>query len=234
LQHVQHADRPRSLERAQPQSQTVFPELRITTMPESVLRPAAEATPARTAEVFRAAAELMVEKGYGGTSIGDIAQAVGMTKAGLYHHISGKQDMLYQILNHAMDVLNRIVATPVRLIEDPEERLRLLMRLNIQGQVKHGLAFTVLFSEINHLAPAQQEEIRGRIKEHHALIRETLRELADSRRLRSLDVNIATMHIMNAITGISRWKHQDFTSDEEHLIRETVDYTMAALLKSVR
>jgi len=203
-------------------------------MPESVLQPAPKATPARTAEIFRAAAELMVEKGYGGTSIGDIAQAVGMTKAGLYHHISGKQDMLYQILNHAMDVLNRIVTTPVRLIGDPEERLRQLMRLNIQGQVRHGLAFTVLFSEINHLGPAQQEEIRGRIQEHHALIRETLRELAKNGQLRSLDVNIATMHIMNAMTGVARWKGEDFTSNEDHLIEETVAYTMAALLKPVR
>lgn len=161
-----------------------------------------------------------------------IAQAVGMTKAGLYHHISGKQDLLYQILNHAMDELDRIVtAPPVRLIEDPEERLRQLMRLQIQGEISHGLAFVVLFSEINHLAPAQQKEIRGRIKEHHALIRETLRELAEGERLRNLDVNIATMHIMNAMTGVARWKYQDFASDEENLVHETVAYTMAALLK---
>ena len=200
-------------------------------MPESGLQPGPEAAPARRADVFRAAAELMVEKGYGGTSIGDIAQAVGMTKAGLYHHISGKQDMLYQILNHAMDELERIVITPVRLIEDPEERLRQLMRLHIQGSVEHGLAFTVLMSEMNHLAPAQQKEIRGRIAEYHALIRETLRELADNGRLRSLDVNIATMHIMNAMTGITRWKPQDFTRDMDHLVKETIAYTMAALLK---
>jgi len=49
---------------------------------------------ARNEEVFRAAAKLMVQKGYGGTSISDIAKAVGLTKAGLYHHITSKQDML--------------------------------------------------------------------------------------------------------------------------------------------
>ncbi len=200
-------------------------------MPASGLRLAPEEAPARTADVFRAAAELMVEKGFGGTSIGDIAKATGMTKAGLYHHISSKQDMLYQILKHAMDELERVVSTPVRLIDDPEERLRRLVRLHIQGSFKHGPAFTVLMSEINHLAPAQQEEIRGRIREYHALIHETLRELAENGRLRSLDVNIATMHIMNAITGVARWKYQDFAGDEEHLIHETVAYTMAALLK---
>jgi AcrR family transcriptional regulator len=200
-------------------------------MPTSGLRSPTPETSDRGADVFRAAAELMVAKGYGGTSIGDIAQAVGMTKAGLYHHISGKQDLLYQILNHAMDELDRVVSRPVRLIEDPEERLRQLIRLHIQGSIEHGLAFTVLMSEINHLAAKQQKRIRGRIKEYHALIRETLQELAGNRRLRSLDINIATMHIMNAITGVARWKYQDFAGDEEHLIHETVAYTMAALLK---
>jgi TetR/AcrR family transcriptional regulator, cholesterol catabolism regulator len=200
-------------------------------MPQSDLQPAPEATPARTADVFRAAAELMVEKGYGGTSIGDIAQAVGMTKAGLYHHISGKQDMLYQILNHALDELERVVSTPVQLVEDPEERLRQLIRLHIQGSIEHGLAFTGLMSEMNHLAAKQQEAIRGRIEQYHALIRETLRELADGERLRRLDINIATMHIMKTITGIARWRYQDFASDAEHLIQETIAYTMAALLK---
>jgi len=200
-------------------------------MPEPGLQSAPEVSPTRTADVFRAAVELMVEKGYGGTSIGDIAQAVGMTKAGLYHHISSKQDMLYQILNHAMDELDRVVSMPVRLIEDPEERLRELIRLHIQGSIEHGLAFTALMSEINHLAAKQQKQLRGRIEQYHALIRETLRELADSGRLRSLDIDIATMHIMKTITGIARWKYQDFTSDAEHLIQETIAYTMAALLK---
>ncbi len=197
----------------------------------SGLRSVPRETPARRADVFRAAAGLMVEKGYGGTSIGDIAQAVGMTKAGLYHHISGKQDMLYQILNHALDELDRVVSTPVRLIEDQEQRLRQLIRLHIQGSIEHGLAFTGLMSEINHIAAKQQKQIRGRIEQYHALIRETLRELADGGRLRNLDIDIATMHIMKTITGIARWKYQDFASDAEHLIQETIAYTMAALLK---
>jgi len=216
------------------QASAKFVPQEVINMPEPVLQSAPKATPARTAEVYRAAAESMVKRGFGGTSISEIAQAVGMTKAGLYHHISSKQDMLYQILNYAIDELERIVTAPVRLLEDPEERLRQLMRLQIHGSVKHGLAFTVLFSEINHLVPAQQEEIRGRIKEHHALIRESLQELEIEGRLRDLDVNIATMHIMNAMTGVARWKHNDFASEEEHLIRETVAYTMAALLKPAR
>ena len=187
--------------------------------------------PTRTEEIYRTAAELMVEKGYGGTSISDIAQAVGMTKAGLYHHFSGKQELLFQILNSAIDQGDRVVSEPVRSIEDPEQRLQQLIRLQIQGEISHGLAFIVLFSERNHLEPAQQKKISGRIRKFHELIKQALRELAEQGRLRNLDVDIATMHIMNAMTGVARWKHQNFASDPEHLIQETIAYTMAALLK---
>ncbi len=200
-------------------------------MPSSAFRNAPDEAPTRTAEVFRAAAELMFEKGYGATSIGDIAQAVGMTKAGLYHHISGKQDMLFQILNHAIDEAERMVTTPVRLIDDPEQRLRQLMRLQIQGSLERGLAFTALFSEINHLPPAQQMEIRSRVREQLDLIRGTLLELADQGRIRELDADIATMMILNVFTGIARWKYTDIASDREHLIQEAIAYTMAAILK---
>ena len=195
---------------------------------------APKSMPTRAAEIYRVAAALMVENGYGGTSIGDIAQAVGMTKAGLYHHFSSKQDLLFRILNSAIDQGERVVSQPVRQIEDPEERLRQLIRLQIQGEISHGLAFIVLFSELNHLEPEQQKKIRRRIRKFHALIKQALRELAEQDRLRSLDIDIATMHIMNAMTGVARWKHQNFANDPEHLIQETTAYTMAALLKPAR
>ncbi len=185
----------------------------------------------RTPEVYRVAADLIVEKGFGGTSIGDIAKAVGMTKAGLYHHISSKQDMLYQIMQHAMDELERWVIAPTRLMEDPEERLREMIRLHIRGAIEHGVAFTILMSEVSHLESAQRKNIVQRKKAYHALARQALQELADQGRLRDLDVKIATMHIMNTLVGIARWFPDDVTSDQEHLISETVEYSMAAILK---
>ena len=80
---------------------------------------------ARNQEVFRTAAELMVQRGYAGSSMGDLARATGMTKAGLCHHIGSQQDMLFQIPLHAMESLEREVTDPAKRLSDPEERLRL-------------------------------------------------------------------------------------------------------------
>ena len=52
---------------------------------------------ARRTELTRAAARLFAEKGYHGTSVGDLAQALGVQKGSLYSHIESKADLLWEV-----------------------------------------------------------------------------------------------------------------------------------------
>ena len=182
-------------------------------------------------EVFRAAARLMVQKGYGATSISDIAQAVGMTKAGLYHHITGKQDLLFQILIHAMDGVERDVIERVKQIEDPEKRLREIIRLHLRRLFENGLEFALLFPERRHLEPAQQDAVVQRGKNYLGLICVALSELADQGKLRDLDINIAAVHILQIITGVARWCMQDTGISEDHLVEQAINFGLSAVLE---
>lgn len=186
---------------------------------------------ARNEEVFRAAARLMVEKGYGATSMNDIAQAVGMTKAGLYHHIRSKQDMLFQILHFAIKGLEREVIEPSKRLLDPELRLRELIRLHVQGLFEHGLEFALLFPERRHLEALQQQLIEQGLDDYVSMLREAMQEMDKEGKLRDLDVNIASRHILHTIAGIARWYSRDAVS-EELLAEQTVNFNMAAILKN--
>ncbi|MDF1859508.1 MAG: TetR/AcrR family transcriptional regulator [Verrucomicrobiales bacterium] len=185
----------------------------------------------RNEEIFQTAAELMVQRGYAGTSMGDLAKAVGMTKAGLYHHISSKQDMLLQILLHAMEELESTVIEPAKRIADPEERLREMIRLHVRGLFDHGLETALLFPERRHLEPAQQQVVGQRIQSYRGLIRETLRELADEGKLQDLDINITSSHILQTIAGIARWYRKDAGVTEAQLVEQTVNFNLFAILK---
>lgn len=192
------------------------------------------ATPAgqvRNQEIFRTAAELMVQRGYVGTSMGDLAKAVGMTKAGLYHHISSKQDMLFQILLHAMEGLEIAVIEPAKLLEDPEERLREMIRLHVRGLFSSGLEFALLFPERRHLESGQQQIVAQQIESYLAMIREALQELADEGKLQDLDVKIAARHILQTIAGIARWYSKDSEITEDLLVEQTVNFNLSAILK---
>ena len=186
---------------------------------------------ARNEEIFRTAAELMVQRGYAGTSMGDLAKAVGMTKAGLYHHISSKQDMLFQILLHAMEGLERAVIEPTKQIKDPEERLREMIRLHVRGLFDHGLEFGLLFPERRHLEPDQQQVVVQQIGNYRDLLSEAMRELANEGKLRELDIDIAVRHLMQTIAGIARWYNEDSGMAKDLLVEQTVNFNLSAILK---
>ena len=186
---------------------------------------------ARNEEVFRAAAELMTQKGFGGTSIGDIAKAVGMTKAGLYHHISSKQDMLYQILNYGMDLADSLVVKPTRDIADPEQRLREIVRRYARGLIESGTAFALLVSERKWLEPLEGEEFERRVKGFRKYVMGTLEELDAKDRLYPQDIRITTMHILRTIIGIAGWYSPQFPADADQIVEETVSFALRAVLK---
>src|SRR5436190_8134451 len=81
----------------------------------------------RLAEVYRTAAQIILRKGYDATSVNDIANALGITKAGLYHYINGKKELLFDIMNFGLDALDQEVTIPARAISDPEKRLRAIL-----------------------------------------------------------------------------------------------------------
>jgi AcrR family transcriptional regulator len=124
------------------------------------------------------ALRVFAERGYDGASMDDVARAAGITKASIYHHVSGKEALLERGLGRALDALFAIVEEPAaregRAIERlrhivarvAETTLRLLPELTVLTRV-HGQsrsertavdrrrAFDRLVTEI--IAQAQRE-----------------------------------------------------------------------------
>lgn len=154
-----------------------------------------------------------------------------MTKAGLYHHIDGKQDLLFQILQHAFDEMKHLVIEPAKQVDDPEQRLKEMIRRHVRGILGCGLESTLLFSERHHLDELQQDTIAQRTKAYLALVGATLQELANEGKLRDLDIQIATFHFLQTISGIARWYPKYSEINEDHLVEQTVNYSLSAILK---
>src|SRR5258708_40145502 len=103
----------------------------------------------------------MCRKGYEATSMNDIADAVGLTNAGMYHYIQGKEHLLFEIMTFAMDMVDENVIAPTRAIEDPEERLRALEQRHAGRILEAGREVTILLEEIRGLTPADRRIICG-------------------------------------------------------------------------
>src|ERR671915_398697 len=81
----------------------------------------------RREELSRQAARLFAAKGYHGTSIGDLAEAMGVQKGSLYAHIEGKQDLLFETMRAGAEAFHGALdAVPEQL--RPTEKIRLPLR----------------------------------------------------------------------------------------------------------
>ena len=162
----------------------------------------------RRAEICRTAAQMIRERGFGATSVGDIARALGITKAGLYHYIRSKEALLGEVLSFGMDQVDAEVVAPARAIEDPEERLRQLVVRHARIVTRAHGAVTQLVDEVPHLPPAARRRVEKRMRSYFDLLRDTLAELKAAGRLGDVDPTVAAFSILGMIHWLPRWFRQ--------------------------
>jgi TetR/AcrR family transcriptional regulator, cholesterol catabolism regulator len=118
-------------------------------------------------EILRTAARLFQQRGYDATSMNDVAAALKLSKGGLYHHFQSKDEILFEIMNHAMEITQDRVLNPLQSIADPEERLRTLIRLHIEVVLSpRDREITVMLHENHPLPPSLRKRINSRKKEY--------------------------------------------------------------------
>src|SRR5258708_39662449 len=106
-------------------------------------------------EILRPAARLFQQRGYDATSMNDVAAALKLSKGGLYHHFQRKDEILFEIMNHTMDITQERVLNPVRGIADPEGPLRAQNRRHIVIVLtRRHRETTLILHEYHLLLPA--------------------------------------------------------------------------------
>src|SRR6478736_2650064 len=117
--------------------------------------------------VFEVAAEVFHRKGYDNTSMSDVASAAGLTKAGLYHHVTSKESLLYTVLDAGLDLTERYVMEPLKSISDPLDRLKTLIELHLRLVLQErNLEVTGLLHECKSLSTSDRTRINRRKKEY--------------------------------------------------------------------
>jgi AcrR family transcriptional regulator len=157
-------------------------------------------------EILRTAARLFQQQGYDATSMNDVAAALKLSKGGLYHHFQSKDEILFHIMSHAMEITEERVISVARPIEDPEERLRTLIRLHI-GVVlsEEDREITVMLHENHPLPPALRRKINGRKKDYVHFVENLI---ADVQRQRNSASSVTPRAAAFALVGMINWIYQ--------------------------
>src|SRR4051812_24285385 len=157
----------------------------------ATIRALASPVEPRRVEICRTAAQIFRDRGYDATSVSDIARALGLTKAGLYHYFDSKEALLFEIMTYGLERVRDEVLLPAREIRDPEERLRQIVLRHARITTDGRGAVAHLGDEIRALPPVARRQIEEKMRLYFDLLRGTLVELKAAGKLHDVDPTVA-------------------------------------------
>ena len=152
-------------------------------------------------DILEAAAQVFRQKGFHGASMADIAEAVNLQKASLYHHVTSKQEILFEILDRALVLLLERISPLARQDLPADERLRQMICEYLQILAENTDLSAVLLFEHRSLEGRQHARHLPNRDKFEALWREVLEDGVRTRHFVCEDVAVAA----RAILGIMNW-----------------------------
>ncbi len=187
-------------------------------------------------EILRTAARLFQQRGYDATSMNDVAAALKLSKGGLYHHFQSKDEILFEIMNHAMEITQELVIEPVRRIAGPEERLRALIRLHIEVVLSpRDREITVMLHENHPLPPALRKRINTRKKEYIHFVESLITDVqTNAERSRHAKCAVSPRAAAFALLGMINWIYQWYKPEGDlqanNLVPQFTDLVFGGIL----
>jgi TetR/AcrR family transcriptional regulator, cholesterol catabolism regulator len=183
---------------------------------------------ARRDELTRTAARLFAEKGYHGTSIGDLAEAMGVQKGSLYAHIASKQDLLYEATREGARAFHTALdAVPENA--PAAERIRLALRAHLRVVAEQLDVATVFTREWRYLEGERALEFLAERRRYEERIRQLFRDGREAGGLRTdLDDGAAALLVLSAANWAYTWLRPGADTDA------LADRFFALLLDGVR
>jgi AcrR family transcriptional regulator len=161
--------------------------------------------PTRRAELTRQAARLFAERGFHGTSMGDLAEAMGVQKGSLYSLTGSKQELLFETMRAGAEAFHAgLDAVP----DDAPavERIRLALRAHLRIVAEQLDVATVFTREWRYLEGAQRETILAERRRYEDRWRTLFREGVEAGELRTdLDTGSAALLALSAANWAYTW-----------------------------
>jgi AcrR family transcriptional regulator len=181
---------------------------------------------ARRTSVLETSTEIFSRRGYRGTSMNDIAAAVGLGKPSLYHYFASKEEILTQLYEN---VLAESVAEAQIVVDetpDPLEALRKLLVARVVYTCEHSDLLKIFFEEEGELPEEMERSLLVRRGGFEQILKSLVkRHLAESGVTLPSSVSVYVNTCLGAVNWVYKWYDPAGSSKPQALGEE-----MAALL----
>jgi AcrR family transcriptional regulator len=143
----------------------------------------------RREEMVRAAARLFSERGYHGTSMQHLADALGLQRGSLYAHIGSKQELLFDVVEEGANRFLERGEHALNMQALAAVRLRRLLVGHVETAIEHLDAATVFLNEWRYLSPDLASVVQAKRDRYEGMVRTIIEDGIKEKEFRA-DVNV--------------------------------------------
>lgn len=167
--------------------------------------------------IAAAAVECFAEHGFHGTTTRAIAQAAGMSSAGLYIHHSSKEELLYRISLRGHQVALQVITDAAATSADPVERLTAMMRAFVRHHARHHTIARVVNYELRALSAEHQQEVFQIRKAIDRLVLEVIEAGVARGQFHTSNPRMTSVALLSLTVDVARWFRDDLPWTPEQI-----------------
>jgi AcrR family transcriptional regulator len=177
--------------------------------------------------LLREAARMFRRRGFAGTSTRELAAAVGLQSASLYHYMESKEDLLYAICLTGNELMIKAVAEAIEGLE-PIQALETAIRAHLTTAIDNRDVYLTTLAEGKSLSPGRRRDVSAKREVYAELLGGIVEKAQESGQLRT---DIPVEHLMTVLRNLLSWTIFWFRADGEMSIEEFARLTHKVFLE---
>lgn len=173
---------------------------------------------ATTDRLFDTAAALFFRQGYGATSTREIAAALGIQQASLYHHIASKEDLLYRICVSSLEPFLEEVPATVAQAKHPLERIRLFILAHLTTLLRYQQRNVTQLTELRSLSARHRTEVLALRDQYERFSQSTLESAQAAGAIRAdVSAKLLNLELLSILNHASLWFRKEKSLHEDQI-----------------
>jgi len=182
--------------------------------------------------IVHVSSEIFSQYGFRKTTMEEIAKALRKGKSSIYYYFKSKEEIFEAVIDNEAQVLKNELSTAIRSTRDPEERLRLYVKVKMEAFEKLSNYYNAIFSsELDHFDFVERQREKYDQNET-ALFRYILWAGVQSGHFNLKDTRLAALAVQTALKGLERplfWGRK--TMGQEHRIDAIIDILFYGIVR---
>jgi AcrR family transcriptional regulator len=155
----------------------------------------------RRERILMQAAEVFFRKGFHGSSVDEVARAVGLLKGSLYYHIRSKEDLLVELLCRTLEEAQRAVARQAAADADPRQRLERMLEAHVDFVLREPVRVGVLLNEYDRLRGPRRQKVEQMWRDYERQFVRAVREAQQAGQVMDGPAEL----IAQSLLGLGSW-----------------------------